>query len=76
MALHADNDGYMRLAKMEPGCVTPRSKKYCRIKYYWFRMKVKSNKVKINGFNTSLQKAAFLTKVLRTKVCESNGQLT
>jgi hypothetical protein len=23
MALHADNDGYMRLAKMEPGCVTP-----------------------------------------------------
>jgi hypothetical protein len=73
--LHEDNDGCMRLAKMEPGRMTPRSKHY-GVKYHWFRTKLKPNEIEIDRVDTSLQKADFLTKALRTKVFETNRKLT
>jgi hypothetical protein len=33
--MHEDNDGAMKLAKMEPGRMTPCSK-HCGVKYHWF----------------------------------------
>jgi hypothetical protein len=69
--LHEDNDGCMRLAKMEPGHMTPRSRHY-GVKYHWFRTKLKPNEIKIDQVDTSLQKADFLMKALRTKVFKKN----
>jgi hypothetical protein len=61
--MHEDIDGAMKLAKMEPGRMTPRSKHYC-VKYHWFRTELKPNKIEIQRVDTKLQKADFLTKAL------------
>ena len=44
--MHEDNDGAMKLAKMEPGRMTPHSKHY-GVKYHWFRTKLKPNETEI-----------------------------
>ena len=53
--LHEDNDGCLRLPKMEPGRMTPRSKHY-GVKYHWFRTKLKPDEIEIERVDTSLQK--------------------
>jgi hypothetical protein len=73
--VHEDNDGAMKLAKMEPGRMTPRSKHY-DLKYHWFRTKLKPNKIEIQRVDTKLQKADFLTKALRVKIFEMNRKLS
>jgi hypothetical protein len=67
--MHEDNDGAMKLAKMEPGRMTP-------LKYHWFRTKLKPNEIEIQRVDTKLQKADFLTKALRTKIFEMNRKLS
>jgi uncharacterized protein YacL (UPF0231 family) len=74
--LHEDNDVCVRLAKMEPGRMTPPCSKHYGFNYHWFRTTVKSNEIKIDRVDTSLQKADFLMKALRTKVFENNRKLT
>jgi hypothetical protein len=58
-----DNAGALTLARMEPGCMTPRSKHYA-IKYHWFRSLLKPNKIVIEKIDTSKQRADILTKGL------------
>jgi hypothetical protein len=45
--VHEDNTGTLKLATVEPGRMTPRSKHY-GIKYNWFR--TKSNQTKLKSF--------------------------
>jgi hypothetical protein len=73
--VHEDNDGAMKLAKMEPGRMTPRSKHY-GVKYHWFRTKLKPNEIEIQRVDTKLQKADFLTKALRVAIFEKNRKLS
>jgi hypothetical protein len=77
-AMHGDNDRATKLAKMEPGRMTPRSKHY-GLKYHWFRTKLKPNEIKIQRVDTILrkmQKVDFLTKAFRTKIFEMNRKLS
>jgi Reverse transcriptase (RNA-dependent DNA polymerase) len=60
-----DNMGCLRLARMDPGQYTPRSKHY-GIKYHWFRSHLKPTRSTILHIETHLQKADILTKGLRT----------
>ena len=73
--VHEDNDGAGKLAGMEPGRMTPRSKHY-GIKYHWFRTHLKPNQIEIARVASKLQRADFLTKSLRTHVFEENRHLT
>jgi hypothetical protein len=73
--VHEDNTGALKLARMEPGRMTPRSKHY-GIKYHWFRSKLKPNEVEIVHVGTDLQRADFLTKALRVPKFEENRKLT
>ena len=73
--MHEDNDGAMKLAKLEPGRMTPRSKHY-GVKYHWFRTKLKPNEIEIQRMDITMQKADFLTKALRTKIFEMNRKLS
>jgi hypothetical protein len=73
--VHEDNDGAMKLAKMEPGQMMPRSKHY-GVKYHWFQTKLKPNEIEIKRVDTKLQKADFLTKALRVKIFETNRKLS
>jgi hypothetical protein len=63
----------MKLAKMEPGQMTPRSKHY-GVKYHWFRTKLKPNEIEIQRVDTKLQKADFLTKALRVENLAADGK--
>ncbi|MBE0451949.1 MAG: hypothetical protein IBX70_14070, partial [Clostridia bacterium] len=60
-----DNMGCLRLARMEPGQYTPRSKHYA-VKYHWFRSKLHETRTTIQHITTDQQKADILTKGLRT----------
>jgi hypothetical protein len=73
--VHEDNTGTLKLANMEPGRMTPRSKHY-GIKYHWFREKLKPNEIEITHVGTLLQRADFLTKSLRVTMFEYNRKLT
>ncbi len=73
--VHEDNLGALRLAQMEPGRNTPRSKFYA-IKYHWFRSYLKPNEIELQHIDTSLQKANMLTKSLPTETFESNRKLS
>jgi hypothetical protein len=73
--VHEDNTGTLKLANMEPGRMTPRSKHY-GIKYHWFRTKLKPNEIEIVHVGTDLQRADFLTKSLRVAKFEENRKLT
>ena len=73
--VHEDNQGALRLAKMEPGRSTPRSKWYA-IKHHWFRSRLKPNQIVLQYIETKKQKADFLTKSLPTAEFEANRFLS
>jgi hypothetical protein len=74
--VHEDNTGMLKLAKMEPGQMTPRSKHY-GIKYHWFCEKIKPKGIEIvHVVGTALQRADFLTKSLLVAKFEENRKLT
>jgi hypothetical protein len=73
--VHEDKDGAVKLAKMEPGGLTPRSKHY-GVKYHWFRTKLKPNEIEIQRVDTKMRKTNFLTKALRVKILETNRKLS
>jgi hypothetical protein len=60
-----DNQGAHNLANIEPGRMTPQSKHYA-IKFHWFWLHLKPNKVKVKKIDTNAQKADSLTKGLQT----------
>jgi hypothetical protein len=62
--VHEDNQGALKLATLEPGRQTPRSKFYA-IRYHRFRVYLKPNEVEIVYIDTSLQ-TDILTKSLGT----------
>jgi hypothetical protein len=70
-----DNAGALKLATLEPGRMTPRSKWY-GIKYHWFRSKLKPNSIDIIKIASADQRADFLTKSLRREKFEANRKLT
>jgi hypothetical protein len=70
-----DNAGALKLATLEPGRMTPRSKWY-GIKYHWFRSKLKPNSIDIIKIASVDQRADFLTKSLRREKFEANRKLT
>ena len=67
--IHEDNLGALKLAKLEPGRHTPRSKFY-GLKLHWFRSWLKPNpaqnleQINIVHCSSTDQKADFLTKAL------------
>jgi Reverse transcriptase (RNA-dependent DNA polymerase) len=73
--VHEDNLGALRLAQMEPGRNTPRSKFYA-IRYHWFRSHLKPNEIELQYIDTSLQKADMLTKSLPANTFEFNRKLS
>jgi hypothetical protein len=70
-----DNAGALKLATLETGRMTPRSKWY-GIKYHWFRSKLKPNCIDIIKRASADQRADFLTKLLRREKFEANRKLT
>ena len=61
--VHEDNMGALRLAQLEPGRNTPRSKFYA-LKLHWFCSWLKPKFIEIINCPTHDQKADFLTKSL------------
>ena len=73
--VHEDNQGALKLAQMEPGRTTPRSKFYA-IKYHWFRSWLKPKEIELQYIESAQQKADMLTKSLPTDVFELNRFLS
>jgi hypothetical protein len=75
--VHEDNEGALRLARLEPGRMTPRSKHY-GVKYHWFRETVadKEKRIVMERVMTTKQRADFLTKSLRPVNFKENRKLT
>jgi hypothetical protein len=73
--LWEDNLGALRLARLEPGRMTPRSKHY-GVKYHWFRTKLKPNDVEMSPVASAEQHADFMTKYLTTQAFMDNRKLT
>ena len=69
--IHEDNEGAMKLANMEPGRTTPRSKFYA-LRMHWFRSWLKPRDIVIQYINTKLQKADSFTKPLTPEPFESS----
>ena len=72
---HEDNEGALKLAQLEPGRTTPRSKFYA-LKMHWFRSWLKPNSIELQYINTKLQKADMLTKSLSAEPFEINRKLS
>jgi hypothetical protein len=70
-----DTNGALKLATMEPGRTTPRSKAF-GVRYHWFRSKLKPNDIEVNNIAGIDQRADFLTKALRTEAFIANRKLT
>jgi hypothetical protein len=66
-----DNAVALKLATLEPGRMTPRSKWY-GIKYHWFRSKLKPNCIDIIKIASTDQRADFLMKSLWREKFEAN----
>jgi len=73
--VHEDNQGALRLAQMEPGRNTPRSKFYA-IKHHWFRSWLKPNEIELKYIKSEMQKADILTKSLGAATFEVNRKLS
>ena len=73
--VHEDNQGALKLAQMEPGRHTPRSKFYA-IKLHWFRSKLQPNAIELKYIKSEDQKADFLTKSLSVAAFERNRKLS
>eukprot|EP00536_Pseudo-nitzschia_multiseries_P005323 jgi/Psemu1/190281/e_gw1.99.21.1 len=75
--LHEDNLGALTLAKLEPGCHTPRSKFYALLKLHWFRLWLKPKEAETVHCPTKDQKEAdYLTKPLSAVLFESCCKLS
>ena len=61
--VHEDNQGAQKLANLDPGHNTPRSKHY-GVRTHWFRSHLKPNNTVVAYIKTQLQKADILTKGL------------
>jgi hypothetical protein len=72
---YEDNQGALKLANLEPGRQTPRSKFYA-IKYHWFRSWLKPKEIELTYVESAFQKADMLTKCLPTDVFERNRKLS
>lgn len=70
-----DNAGALTLTNLEPPRMTPRSKHYA-VKYHWFCLKLKSNKIRIRRIKSDLQRADLLTKLLRAWKFVENQRLS
>jgi len=70
-----DNLGALRLASMEPGRNTPRSKFYAN-KMHWFRSWLKPRSVELCYIESAKQKADMLTKSLSVSGFETNRKLS
>jgi hypothetical protein len=68
--VHEDNMGALRLAQLEPGRNTPRSKFYA-LKLHWFRSWLKPREIEIVHCPTQDQKADYLTKALGPTMFEA-----
>jgi hypothetical protein len=68
--VHEDNMGALRLAQLEPGRNTPRSKFYA-LKLHWFRSWLKPREIEIIHCPTKDQKADYLTKPLGPTMFEA-----
>jgi hypothetical protein len=68
--VHEDNMGALRLAQLEPGQHTPRSKFYA-LKLHWFRSWLKPKEIEIIHCPTAYQKADYLTKPLGPTLFEA-----
>ena len=73
--IHEDNTGCLKLAQMEPGRMTPRSKHY-GIKYHWFRSHLIPEQTQMKETKSELQRADFLTKSLRRVAFKENRKLS
>ena len=73
--VHEDNQGALRLAQMEPGRNTPRSKFYA-IKHHWFRSWLKPKEIELQYIESKKQKADILTKSLGMADFEANRCLS
>ena len=73
--VHEDNTGCLKLAEMEPGRMTPRSKHY-GIKYHWFRSHLIPEKIQMKATKSEFQRADFLTKSLRRVLFKQNRKLS
>ena len=72
--VHEDNMGCLKLAQMEPGRMTPRSKHYA-VHYHWFCSKLDSKMV-MKHIETAHQRANMLTKSLRSGPFQKERLLT
>jgi hypothetical protein len=70
-----DNNGALKLATMEPGRTTPRSKSF-GVRYNWFRSMLKPNEIEVKKIAGIDQRADLLTKALRTETFIANSKLT
>ena len=73
--VHEDNQGCLKLANLEPGRMTPRSKFYA-VKYHWFRSKLQPNRIEIRHVPTIEQRGDLLTKSLQGSLFQENRKLT
>jgi hypothetical protein len=74
--VHEDNQGALRLAQMEPGRHTPRSKFYA-IKHHWFRSWLKPNEIELKCIKSAeQQKADTLTRLLSIATFEINQEIS
>ena len=73
--VHEDNQGALKLAGMEPGRNTPRSKFYA-LKKHWFRSHLKPNEIELEYIDTKLQKADMFTKPLSPADFVTNRKLS
>ena len=61
--IHKDNAGALTLGRLEPHCMTPRSKHYA-VKYHWFCTQISSRNVELVKIGTNDQIGDFFTKGL------------
>ena len=73
--LHEDNQGALRLAGLEVGRHTPRSKFYA-LKHHWFRSWLKPSEIELHYIESKCQKADMFTKSLGTVAFETNRMLS
>ena len=64
-----DNEGCLKLAKLEPPRMMPRSKHYA-LKYHWFRSQIVPNNITLLRIKSEEQLADIFTKGLRKDVFE------
>ena len=61
--IHEDNAAALKLAGLEPGRMTPRSKHYA-IKYHWFRSQIKPRHIQIRKVESDNNIGDIMTKGL------------